>query len=194
MPEDGTLPVRDLHSYVRWFDGALDPAFCAQLIASFEQSPQLQVLNGRGHRAGLDTSGWTEMNLTPLADEAFRGFFFAQIDKYLAAYNAQLKLTLAVPARPIIDNLVMKRYRAGSDDNFQPHYDAADERTRRYLVFLWYLNDVAEGGETQFCDIDIQVSARTGRLLMFPPYWMFQHAGRPPRSNDKYILSTYLMF
>jgi hypothetical protein len=29
---------------------------------------------------------------------------------------------------------------------------------------------------------------------MFPPYWMFQHAGLPPRSNDKYIVSTYLMF
>ena len=29
---------------------------------------------------------------------------------------------------------------------------------------------------------------------MFPPYWMFQHAGRPPVGGDKYILSTYLMF
>jgi hypothetical protein len=29
---------------------------------------------------------------------------------------------------------------------------------------------------------------------MFPPYWMYQHAGLPPESGDKYILSTYLMF
>ena len=62
------------------------------------------------------------------------------------------------------------------------------------MVFLWYLNDVTEGGETEFCDLGIKVAPRTGRLLMFPPYWMFQHAGRPPVSNDKYILSTYLMF
>ena len=33
-----------------------------------------------------------------------------------------------------------------------------------------------------------------GRLLMFPPYWMFQHVGNAPVSNDKYILSTYLLF
>ncbi|WP_394687711.1 hypothetical protein [uncultured Xanthomonas sp.] len=32
------------------------------------------------------------------------------------------------------------------------------------------------------------------RLLIFPPYWMFLHAGLPPRSGDKYILSTYLEF
>jgi hypothetical protein len=53
---------------------------------------------------------------------------------------------------------------------------------------------VSEGGETEFCDLDIRVSACAGRLLMFPPYWMFQHAGLPPRSNDKYIISTYLLF
>jgi hypothetical protein len=67
-------------------------------------------------------------------------------------------------------------------------------RSQRYLVFLWYLHDVAEGGETEFPDLGIKIQARTGRLLMFPPYWMFQHAGLPPRSNDKYIVSTYLMF
>ncbi len=64
----------------------------------------------------------------------------------------------------------------------------------RYLVFLWYLNDVDEGGETAFVDIDMKVAPRAGRLLMFPPYWMYQHAGLPPVSNDKYIISTYLMF
>ena len=35
---------------------------------------------------------------------------------------------------------------------------------------------------------------RIGRLVVFPPYWMFQHEGRPPVSGDKYILSTYLLF
>ena len=79
-------------------------------------------------------------------------------------------------------------------DQFQPHFDSIDYTSNRYLVFLWYLNDVAEGGETDFPDLGLRVTARAGRLLVFPPYWMFQHAGLPPRSNDKYIVSTYLMF
>jgi hypothetical protein len=29
---------------------------------------------------------------------------------------------------------------------------------------------------------------------MFPPYWMYMHAALPPRSGDKYIISTYLEF
>lgn len=186
--------VDSLHSYVQWFDHALPEDFCTQMITSFESMKERQNPNGRGYRAGLENSSWFELNLTPLADAAFMGYFFDQIDRHLAIYNERLKLTLAIPARPTLDNLVMKRYRAGSDDNFEPHYDSHSDKVRRYLVFLWYLNDVAAGGETEFCDLGITVAARRGRLLMFPPYWMFQHAGLPPQSNDKYIVSTYLMF
>ena len=64
----------------------------------------------------------------------------------------------------------------------------------RYLVLLWYLNDVEQGGETRFPQLDVTIPARAGRLLMFPPYWMYQHEGRPPISGDKYIISTYLLF
>src|SRR5262249_29935863 len=163
------------HSYVQWFDAALDDAFCTKMIASFEQMKDHQTANGRGHRAGLENSSWFELNLTPLADPAFMGFFFAQIDKYLAIYNERLKLTLAIPSRTTIETVVMKRYRAGSDDICEPHYDPHSKKSRRSLVFLWYLNDVAAGGETQFCDRGVKVDARAGRLLMFPPYWMFQH-------------------
>jgi hypothetical protein len=53
---------------------------------------------------------------------------------------------------------------------------------------------VVEGGETVFPQLDVRIAARQGRLLAFPPYWMFQHAGLPPLSGDKYILSTYLLF
>jgi prolyl 4-hydroxylase len=189
-----TADLANLHSYVRYYDGAIAPAFCEQMISEFERSSDHHVANGRGHHPGIKHSTWVELNLTPIADKAFLGFFHAQIDKYLAEYNASLPLTLPIPSRPTIDDLRLKRYRGGSDDQFEPHFDSIDIKSQRYLVFLWYLNDVAEGGETEFLDLGIKVQARAGRLLMFPPYWMFQHAGLPPRSNDKYIVSTYLMF
>ena len=61
-------------------------------------------------------------------------------------------------------------------------------------MLLWYLNDVSEGGETRFPQLGLSVKPATGRLLMFPPYWMYQHEGEPPNSGDKFILSTYLLF
>lgn len=186
--------LHDLRSYVQWFDHALAPEFCARMIEAFHQMQQCQTPNGRGFRKGWDNSGWTELDITPHADAAFKGYFFEQIGKYLKIYNSRLPMTLQVPESPYLEELRIKRYRAGHDEGFQPHFDAADEKCKRFMVFLWYLNDVQEGGQTEFCDLGMKVDARTGRLLMFPPFWMFQHAGLRPISNDKYIVSTYMLF
>jgi prolyl 4-hydroxylase len=187
-----TLPA--LTDYIRVYDDGLEPGFCAQLVANFEQMKDLQTRNGRGVREGLEASAWTELDIGRLADEAFRTFFMAQIDRFLDRYNADVKLPIPIPMRPRTDRLIMKRYRPGGEKAFQPHFDSIDMVCGRYLVFLWYLNTVERGGETEFCDLGVDVAPRAGRLLMFPPYWMYQHAGRPPISGDKYILSTYLMF
>ena len=82
----------------------------------------------------------------------------------------------------------------GRGDGFQPHFDSVDEAAGRYLVFLWYLNDVHDAGQTSFPLLDLHIAPRAGRLLVFPPYWMFAHEGRATPTQDKYILSTYLRF
>jgi prolyl 4-hydroxylase len=183
-----------LDHYIRWYDNALPVELCDGLVAGFEQMRKAQVPNGRGIRAGLEGSKWTELNMSDYADAAMKGYFLSQIDEYLARYNQQVGLGLPIPPTSRSADLVIKRYSANQDEGFQPHFDAIYEKSDRYMVFLWYLNDVAEGGQTRFTDLDIEVQARRGRLLMFPPFWMYQHAGLPPRSNDKYIISTYLLF
>ncbi|HET9835087.1 MAG TPA: 2OG-Fe(II) oxygenase [Rhodanobacteraceae bacterium] len=186
--------ARDLTRYVQWFDGALGPEFCRRTIESFDQLAQFQMRNSRGAINALQSSAWTELNVSKVADASFENAFREQVFGYLERYNEKVGLTLPIPPRSRLENLRIKRYLATEGDQFQPHFDALDYCCNRYMVFLWYLNDVAEGGETEFCDLGLRVEARAGRLLMFPPYWMYQHAGLPPRSNDKYIISTYLLF
>jgi prolyl 4-hydroxylase len=184
----------DLRHYVRTYDGDLPADFCQRLIQVFNATPAMQQANGRGFRAGLEESAWTELNVTRGADTAFLGFFRQRIDAALARYNADVGLAIPVPNSPRTADLILKRYRAGADEQFQLHFDSIGEVANRFLVLLWYLNDVAEGGETTFPQLGHAVPARTGRLLVFPPYWMYQHSGDVPRSGDKYILSTYLLF
>lgn len=190
MSEDrGTL-----RHYLRCYDDDLDPATCTRLVDSFNGLARFQRGNGGERRAGLEDSAWTELDLSPLSDQAFRGFLLAHIDASLARYNRDIGLRIAIPPARRISELVIKRYRPGGAERFQLHFDSIDAVANRYLVFLWYLNDVTEGGETRFPDLGMSVQPRAGRLLMFPPYWMYQHEAPPPRSGDKYILSTYLLF
>ena len=76
------------------FDSALAPDFCAQMVRSFDGMRQYHVPNGRGYKRGFEASAWTELNLSPLADTGFKGFFVQQIDTYLARYNERLGLAL----------------------------------------------------------------------------------------------------
>ena len=194
MPSPETRAARDLTSYLQCFDNALAPELCSQMVDSFEKLARLHTRNGRGVMSQLGQSSWTEMNVSKAGDGDLEAFFRGQIYHYLQRYNELLKLTLPIPSRERIENLRIKRYFVEAGDQFQPHFDSLDYTSNRYLVFIWYLNDVAAGGETDFPDLGLRISARAGRLLVFPPYWMFQHAGLPPKSNDKYIISTYLLF
>jgi hypothetical protein len=183
-----------LDRFVQVYDHALDRALCARMIDSFHALERFQRANGEGQRAGLEDSRWTELDITALSDAGFRAMLLANMHAHLQKYVETLALTIPLPATAKTSELIIKRYRAGSDDRFQPHFDSIGTVSNRYLVFLWYLNDVAEGGDTEFVDLGLSVAPRAGRLLVFPPYWMFQHAGRPPISEDKYILSTYFLF
>lgn len=186
--------MHNLRDYVQTYDEALPREFCDQIIAGFESLPDCQVQNGAGIRAGLEQSAWVEMDLGRLAGEAFLKAFNAVIHKYYGIYREHCRLPVPFPPPMKLDQLIMKRYRAGNNERFQVHYDSLHQHCNRYLVMLWYLNDVAEGGATRFVDLDLEVQPSVGRLLIFPPYWMYQHVALPPVSEDKYILSTYLLY
>jgi len=192
-PSD-SRPLHDLRYYVRVYDGDLEPAFCDKLVASFAGLERFHQRNGRAVRSGLEDSAWTELNVSRLSDTGFLAFFRTRIDAALAAYNRDVQLAIPVPNSAKTADLILKRYRPNQDERFQLHFDAVNHLAHRYLVMLWYLNDVAAGGDTRFPQLDISIAPKRGRLIVFPPYWMYQHEGLPPVSGDKYILSTYLLF
>jgi len=187
-------PHQDLRHFVRVYDNALSATWCSRLLAGFEALSTHQARNGRELRAALHDSAWTELNITRHGDPLTVGHFRKLVDEGLARYNTDVGLGIPVPSSSTCADFVVKRYRPGTGERFQLHFDSVDHLANRYLVFLWYLNDVGSGGGTRFPDLDLEVDARAGRLLVFPPYWMYQHEGLPPLSGDKFILSTYLLF
>jgi len=65
---------------------------------------------------------------------------------------------------------------------------------RRFLVCFLYLNRPNSGGLTSFPKLDYAVEPKVGRVLIFPPTWMYRHAGQPVISGEKYIMGTYLHY
>jgi hypothetical protein len=73
-------------------------------------------------------------------------------------------------------------------DDFRSDYE---NKKYRVITFLWYLNTVEEGGETEFWGTHT-IKPEVGKLLLFPASWTFPHRGKMPISDDKYIITGWL--
>ena len=74
------------------------------------------------------------------------------------------------------------------------HHDfMIQEKEKRYRVitFIWYLNNVEEGGETEFWS-EYKIKPTAGKLVLFPASWTFPHRGKMPISHDKYIITGWV--
>ncbi len=67
------------------------------------------------------------------------------------------------------------------------------ENEARAFVFSIYLNDVEDGGETEFLHFSKRVKPKTGRIVIWPSAFPYIHRGNPPLSGEKYILTSWMM-
>ena len=68
-----------------------------------------------------------------------------------------------------------------------------NEPLHRTLLFMFYLNDVAEGGETEFYYQQRALKPKAGTMVIAPAYFTHTHRGCIPVSNDKYILTSWIL-
>ena len=75
------------------------------------------------------------------------------------------------------------------------HTENQGKDTRdRFLEFTLYLNDVEEGGETEFLYLKKRYKPIKNRLLIWPTGFTHTHRGNQPISNSKYILTGWVEF
>ena len=63
---------------------------------------------------------------------------------------------------------------------------------RRILATMMYLNDVDEGGETEFLYQSLRFKPKRGQFLIWPAGFTHVHRGNPPLSGEKYISTSWL--
>ena len=69
-----------------------------------------------------------------------------------------------------------------------------NEALHRVLLFMFYLNDVPDGGETEFVYQNKKIAPKKGSMVIAPGYFTHTHRGNKPVSNDKYILTSWVLF
>jgi prolyl 4-hydroxylase len=184
--------MKNLSDYVRVYDNVLTESICSEIINLFESYPENHEKINAGGRPNF-----TQLNY---AREFARHSNFSELVKSFKFYIDQYQKDTRTgdyqfPNTYAFEEFRVKRYRPEKNERFDLHTDVGDHSSaRRFLAFFFYLNDVDEGGETVFPTLDISIKPKEGRLLIFPPLWMFPHSGMIPVSNTKYILGSYLHY
>ena len=75
------------------------------------------------------------------------------------------------------------------------HCEHGDIATsRRLAFFILYLNDVEEGGETEFLHQGKRIKPTKGTVVIAPASFTHAHRGNPPLSNDKIVITSWIEF
>ena len=177
---------------LRIYDNAMSPEDCKKIIELFETNKdQIDKFNtGRREYTELDIdkfeTTWSET----------KEKFISMMKIYVGKFMKDLNIYKA-DFPPIIDmeNIRIKKYLPNDKDEFKIHTDIRRALSaNRFLVYILYLNDVEEGGETYLLKQNIKVKPKAGRLLMFPPFWTHPHAGLKPIKGTKYVIMSYLHY
>ena len=185
-----------LKDYIKIYDNICDKELCDEIVQLFESQEEHHVYIDR-----LKRPTFTEMNISQryaAKDVAWMGFQKQVQSKFVEAvstYMDEMDIGPDFPAKYAFEEFRVKRYRTNSGDEFADHVDVGDYNSaRRFLVCFLYLNDVEEGGTTDFPKINYAITPKCARILVFPPNWMYRHAGRPVTKGTKYILGSYLHY
>jgi hypothetical protein len=177
---------------IKVYDNALDSSICEYLVDLFDNQQDIHERLENNRKPNFTQINFTEISKNSLDIKDAHNIVLKSVLNYKEDYYSFIDKR-CFPESNAFEQLRIKKYNTDGNDAFDPHVDVTDhESSRRFLSFLFYLNDVSEGGETVFKDKTIK--PQSGRLVVFPPMWMYPHCGKEPVSNPKYILSTYLHY
>ena len=196
--------------YIYSKQNSISPDLCKQIISMYElQHGKYEGVTSSGLNKDIkDTTDF----IIPKTDDKWRkidDFLQRELTKNIRTYinditrdinkstsdlrTSTSQFSLFNTDRLSVDTILIQRYYKGKG-KYIKHNDFAikwDEKKYRVVTFLWYLNDVTDGGETEFWGSH-KIKPETGKLILFPACWSFPHSGLMPVSHDKHIITGWL--
>ena len=182
----------NLDLFVHTYDNVLQPDECEYLISLFDGNEEHHERVGKQGKPNFTQYNFTKNK--QVDDEKIHNLLvkktFEYRDKYYDFTDSRV-----FPREHALEQFRIKRYNTGGQDMFDTHVDVMTYASaRRFLSFFWYLNDVDEGGGTEFTRQRVTVGAKKGRVVIFPAEFMFPHRGQIPISGDKYLIPMFINF
>lgn len=189
-----------MNEYIYEKTGALTGEICDKIIDYYTESKEIYegVTQGGMNKNIKDTRDLL-IPKNPPPDSPWRYInqvlyesLYANLLIYLMRVNPDQGKYRMFSTNRLSEELFMIQKYEKNKGKYIYHNDARFENTKyRVITYIWYLNDVDEGGETEFWG-KYRVKPEKGKIVLFPATWTFPHCGKMPISHDKYIITGWL--
>lgn len=200
---DGIIEMSyiDDDEYIYVKSNSISNDVCDNLIKLFENDASHLVYEGVTHGGTVsDIKKTRDLLLSPninkYDDELFKELTL-NISVYFKNFSNKYGDGM-IPLRNINDTGFQIQKYIANHGLYNYHHDTYFIKKNnsytqmRMLSFIWYLNTVDEGGETEFFNGRLKIKPEKGKIVIFPALWTYVHRGNMPISGDKYILTGWI--
>ena len=166
---------------------------CEKLIKNFESSPEKE-----DGKFGLSLTDYSIKKCTELwysfyCEEKDRNCVNEYLPLAFKKYNEKYSLHKTLDPLCVADFFKVQKY-LPFEGFFNLHCENVRYNSVRVLAWMIYLNDVTDGGYTEFPHQEKKFQPRVGDLLIWPAYFTHKHRGIISKTQTKYIATGWFEY
>lgn len=174
---------------------AIPHMLCKKIIDMFENEMHYDGLTIGGYNPLIKKTKDFVIPKNDMKWNEINDFLHNELTRNVIKYvnNINFKQTVDINFLQYTDFMIQKY--VINNGKYVYHNDGYVDYTltkQRVFTYLFYLNSVESGGETEFWNGKFSIIPEAGNLLLFPANWCFPHCGKIPISSDKYIITGWI--
>ena len=175
-----------------------DEIVCKNIIDFFEKNKNLQTKGQTSSGVNEEIKKSTDITINPndLTKDGYSVFndYFKKLNECYLDYKEQYPFLNTFLKKIHIGHFNVQKYLAG--DHFARLHSERTSFSSLHRIFAWmtYLNDVEDGGTTDFDYYKIKIKPEVGKTLIWPAEWTHAHTGSVLKSGSKYIITGWMNF
>ena len=194
-----------IDNFIGVFDNALSKEHCEELIKVYEDSVELNYAISRKdmgkEKIYQDNNLVFVSSKSYVKDDIFFDAVQPDVQQFvnlaLISYEEYAKkygVLTSLASHRFYDSVKIQKTKPS--EGYHVWHCEHDERKNgsRLLLVMVYLNDVEEGGETEFLYQSRRVKPKQGTMVICPSSFTHTHRGNPPLTGDKYMINGWIEY
>lgn len=180
-------------NFIEVIDKAFTKEQCESFISLFETAKQMGLCHVRDDRTKVQDESVFMTNVHEFGlfmpyGQMLTQTFWPHYDNYCKKYG----MSDFERQYHFMESFKVQKTEPSQGYHIWHNENADRDKSKRVVAWMLYLNDVTEGGETEFLYQQVRIKAKMGTLVMWPAGFTHTHRGNPPISNTKYTITSWI--